>query len=55
MNNLLNAKELVSFTKKYPRHSEPDPDNQYFKSIKLNVPTFDGHLGAKLFLIGSKT
>ena len=21
----------------------PNPDDQYLKSIKLNVPTFDGH------------
>ena len=33
----------------------PDPDEQYLKSIKLNIPTFDGRLDPPFFLIGFTT
>ena len=41
----------------YTRHTQnnaqskaPKPDEQYLKSITLNVPTFDGRLEPQIFL-----
>ena len=34
----------------YQRRSERDPDSQLLKSIKIDVPTFDGRHDPQLFL-----
>ena len=36
----------------YQERGERDPDSQFLKSIKIDVPTFDGRHDSQLFLIG---
>ena len=45
---------LQPYTGRDTLNNALDPDEQYLKSIKLDVPTFDGHLDPNFFRLASK-